>query len=223
MNSPSRRQFFQVALASTAPALLSASVLAMDEIAFFDADEEAFDWRGYRRVNAEAERFWITLLELSLESHSEISNQELAAQLDSYIQRVIENLDNKGAFCLLTRTVHENKPMIQGIVRSTNARSGPEALIWSLDLLRRISSLGYYLDDVGTQEKQVTVPLQLGRLQLMFPDIHQSLAESARRYAPSELDAALVTWSENPEEQDQRQRAVPQMREGLALLIQNPN
>lgn len=217
-----RRKFLRQALACAAPALLPASVLAMRDASFFEGDKQEFDWQGYRRVNAEAEGFWIALLKLASKSDSaEVSNQELADQLDCYLQKVIESLENNGAFCLLSRTVQMNKPMVAGIVRSVSARRGPEAMIWGLDLLRRISCLGYYHDDVSTRDKEVTLPIQLGRLQRLFPDVHQCLAERARHHDASVLDAALLAWSQGPEEQEQRQLAMPHMREGLALLTRN--
>lgn len=218
-----RRKFLRQSLAFASPALLPASAFAMRDTSFIEEEEEEFDWQGYRRVNAEAEGFWIALLELALKSDSpEISNRELAHQLDCYLTQVIVSLDNKGSFCLLSSIVQHNKPMVAGIVRSVSARRGPEAMIWSLDLLRSISCLGYYQDDVRTREKEVTLPIQLGRLQRMYPDVHQSLAERVRHHDASVLDAALVTWSQGPEEQEQRQLAMPQMRAGLAMLSRNP-
>lgn len=219
----SRRHFIRRALVCAAPALLPASALAVRDGSFIDEEEWEFDWQGYRRANAEAEGFWVSLIQLALKSDSpEVSNQELADQLDCYLQRVIESLDNKGSFCLLSNIVQMNKPMVEGIVRATSARRGPEAMIYGLDLLRRISCLGYYLEDVSADEKEVTLPLQLDRLQRLFPDVHQSLAERARHHDASVLDAALITWSQGPEEQEQRRLAMPEMREGLALLTRNP-
>jgi hypothetical protein len=214
-----RRHFIRQVLACAAPALLPASALAVRDDSFFDEEEWGFDWQGYRRANAEAEGFWVSLIQLALKSDSaEISNKELADQLDCYLQSAIKSLEKKGAFCLLTSTVQMNKPMVAGIVRATSARRGPEAMIYCLDLLRRISCLGYYLEGVSNDEKEVTLPLQLGRLQRMFPHVHQSLTERARHHDASVLDAALITWSQGPEEQEQRQLAMPEMREGLALL-----
>jgi hypothetical protein len=219
-----RRKFLQQALACAAPALMPASALAMLDDSFIEEEEWEFDWQGYRRANAEAEGFWITLIQLALKSDSaEISNKELGDQLDCYFESVITSLDNKGSFCLLSKTVQMNKPMIEGIVRATSTRRGPEAMVYCLDLLRRISCLGYYLEGVSSDEKEVTLPLQLGRLQRMFPNVHQSLAECARHHDASVLDSALITWSQGPEEQEQRQLAMPEMREGLALLTLTRN